>query len=156
MNERGSTVCRTFRALLVIPLLAGCADLLSQKQERGDCSLDSVTERIIHSNPPGQDEMIELDQPYVVTLKRNLDFPPGADVILEGHGWHHPGEVDVPDWPTATVVAPDGEPSVIPNAMGETLIVEHVLDAPGIWTFTVEWELIDCLQTVTVEALPPQ
>ena len=135
-------------------LLPGCA--LSQELERGECTLDSVTQRIIHSSPPAPDEMIALEPPYVVTMTHNLDFGPGADVILEGHGWHHPGEVDVPDSPTATVVAPNGETSVIPNAMAETLTVEHVLDAPGTWTFTVEWELIDCLQTVTVRALPPQ
>ena len=56
----------------------------------------------------------------------------------------------------STVEAPDGEVSVIPNSLMDTLTVEHMVDAPGIGTFTVEWDLIDCLQPVSVEVLPPQ
>ena len=166
MRERGSTVCRTFRALLLIPMLAGCAELFPQAQERGDCTLDLVTERIIHSNPLGPDEMIELQPPYVVTLKRAdpggpPDVPPAAAyLVLEGHGWPNPEGTRDGDPPpgltTASVVAPDGTESFLHPGIRDPLFVEHVLDRPGMWTFTVEAQVGDCRRTVSVEVLPPQ
>ena len=161
---------RHFRAMLLVPLLAGCAGLVSQVhesqvQERGNCTLDVVTERIIHSNPLGPDEMIELEPPYVVTLKRAdpggpPDVPPAAAyLVLEGHGWPNPEgtrEGDSPGWITALVVAPDGTKSVIPTGARDILIVEHALDMPGMWTFLVEEQLGDCRQTVSVDVLPLQ
>ena len=78
---------RCARALLLLPLLVGCGDLLPQVQERGDCSLDRVTENVIHSRPLAPDELIELDMPYAVTLKRNdLDRTPEAILMIEGKG----------------------------------------------------------------------
>jgi len=53
-------------------------------------------------------------------------------------------------------VAPDGTESFIHTGARDILIVEHVLDRPGTWTFTVEAQLGDCLQTVSVEVLPLQ
>ena len=138
-------------------MLAACAEPLPEVQERGQCTLDRATERVIHYDLPlREDTMVELEAPFEVTLKRSIDFPPQAIIILEGEGWRYPNGQDMPDWPKSTVLAPDGERSVIPNTLAQFLRVEHVVDAPGIWTFTVEWDLIDCLQTVSVEVLPPQ
>lgn len=94
----------------------------------------------------------------MVTLKRSVDFPRSAIIILHGDGWHYPGDVDLPDWPTATVTAPNGDTSVIeiPSTVTGIVRVEHMVDAPGLWTFTVQWELIGCLQTVSIQVLPPQ
>lgn len=147
---------RSFVALLLVTMLAGCADLSLPGQDR--CTLDRATERIRYLDPPDDgrpDDMVQLEPPFVVQLKRSIDFPPQAIVIVEGDGWHHPGDVETPDWPTASVVAPNGELSVVPNAMTDTLTVEHTVDAPGTWTFTVDWDLIGCRESVSVEVLLP-
>jgi hypothetical protein len=148
---------RCTEALVLIPLLAGCSELLPQVEERGACTLDSVTERVIHSRPLAPDEMIELEAPQVVTLKRNdLDFTPEALLIIEGDQWHHPTGDEGVSKPTVKIVKPDGSRTQTLSQRREDVVwIDYTVNVPGVWTFIVEWELIDCRQVVSVEVLPP-
>jgi hypothetical protein len=143
--------------LLLFPLLAACAAPLPEDLERGDCTLDRVTERVIHSRPLAPDEMIELESPYVVTLKRNhLDGAPEAHLSLEGEGWQ-PTDPAGGGKPTVRIVKPDGTWTATLSHLREAVVrVEHTVNAPGVWTYIVGWERIDCRQIVSIEvrALP--
>ena len=154
---------RRYRALLLIPLLAGCGevlpqiDLLPRVQERGDCTLDRVSER----TPDGE---VEVEAPYRVTLRPSEDPTdpdglPEAELHLEGDGWRHPNpRMGEGNSPTVRIVKPDGKRigtlSGLRGDAGDVVVVEHTVNTPGIWTYIVEWELIGCRQFVSIEVLP--
>ena len=147
---------RHAQALLLFPLLVGCGDLPPHIPERGDCTLDHVTQRVIHSRPLAPDEMIELAAPFAVTLKPNdLDGTPEVMLVLEGDGWHHPNDGEGGGRPTVRIIKPDGTlTQTLSFKRGDAVIVEHTVNAPGVWTYVVERELIGCRQVVAIQVIP--
>ena len=129
-------------------------------EERGDCTLDRV---VVDKH---RDEERELAAPYVTTLRPNddpadPDALPEAELHLEGDGWQHPNpRMGEGNGPTVRIVKPDGTRTQTLSALrgdnGDVVVIDHTVNTSGLWTYIVEWELINCLQVVSIQVRPPE